>query len=236
MLDDVRPQLPRTDDLEPLPDRLVPAGRLVVRALARFRRLTICVHDATLVPATGPVIIASNHMGVSDGPALWGTAKRPLHALTKVEMFAGPLGRALMAMGQIPVDRSVTDVRAVRLSLSVLRGGGCIVVYPEGGRGMGDVARTKAGAAYFALVTGAPVVPVAILGTRADGADISLHAARGSRIDVVYGPPMCWPAEAWPRTKERVGEVRLVIEQALRNHVREACARTGQVLPTMRAS
>jgi 1-acyl-sn-glycerol-3-phosphate acyltransferase len=127
-------------------------------------------------------------------------------------------------------------MRAVRLSLRVLRTGGCVVVYPEGGRGIGDVARTKGGAAYFALVTGAPVVPVAILGTRADGADISVHAARGSHIDVVYGPPMRWPVEAWPRTRARVDEVRLVIEGALRDHVREACVRTGQVLPTMRES
>jgi 1-acyl-sn-glycerol-3-phosphate acyltransferase len=227
-------ELPRTDDLDPLSDRLVPVGRLVVRALARLRGLRIVVHDAGYVPSTGPVIIASNHMGVSDGPALWGTARRPLHALTKVEMFDGLLGRALEAMGQIPVDRSVTDLRAVRMCLRVLRAGGCIVVYPEGGRGIGDVASTRGGAAYFALVTGAPVVPVAILGTRADGADIALHASRGSAIDVVYGPPLVWPAESWPRTKARVNEVRLVIEGTLRDHVREACARTGQTLPSMK--
>lgn len=234
VLEPIRGELPRTDDLDPLTDRLVPAGRLVVRALARLRGLRIAVHGAEYVPSTGPVIIASNHMGISDGPALWGTAKRPLHALTKVEMFDGLLGRALEAMGQIPVDRAVTDPRAVRMCLRVLRSDGCIVVYPEGGRGIGDVANTKGGAAYFALVTGAPVVPVAILGTRADGADISLHAPRGSYIDVVFGPSLDWPAEPWPRTRARVNEVRLVIERTLREHVREACVRTGQTLPSMK--
>ena len=50
------------------------------------------MHHTDRVPADGPVIFASNHVGVIDGPMLAVYAPRPVHALTKVEMFKGVLG------------------------------------------------------------------------------------------------------------------------------------------------
>jgi 1-acyl-sn-glycerol-3-phosphate acyltransferase len=226
-------ELPATDDLVPPPTFWTSPGRRIFRALVRWRKLDISVHNAESFPRTGPVILASNHMGIADGPILWGTAPRPVHALTKIEMFQGVSGRVLHAMGQIPIDRSITDPRAVRLSLRVLRDGGCAVVFPEAGRGRGAVTRTKGGAAYLALVTGAPVVPVACLGTRSDGADISSYPPKGARIDVVFGQAMSWQSEPWPRTKARVNEVREVIQEILHDHVRESCYRTGHELPSL---
>jgi 1-acyl-sn-glycerol-3-phosphate acyltransferase len=226
-------ELPATDDLQSPPTFWTPPGRQIFKALVRLRQLTITVHNAANVPETGPVILASNHMGVADGPVLWGTARRPVHALTKIEMFHGIKGQVLLAMGQIPIDRAVADPRPLRMTLRVLRDGGCAIVFPEGGRGIGAVERTRGGAAYFALATGAPVVPVVCLGTRADGADISEFPPKGSRIDIVYGEAMSWPAERWPRTKGRVGEVREIIQKALHDQVLEACRLTGQTLPAM---
>ncbi len=225
--------LPRTDDLAPPRARWQRIGRTTVRVLKVILRIEITLRGDEQIPLDGPVILASNHIGIADGPVLWATAPRTLHALTKVEMFEGARGTLLRSMGQIPIDRSVIDPHAVRLTLRVLRDGGCAVVYPEGGRGIGDVVATKAGAAYLALVTGAPVIPVACLGTRADGAGISSSPPRRSRIDVVYGEPMQWPAEPWPRTKARVSEVRAVIQKQLHDHVVEACETTGQHLPPL---
>ena len=51
------------------------------------------VHGAEHVPRTGPVIFAANHIGVIDGPLLAIFAPRPVHALTKIEMFKGCAGR-----------------------------------------------------------------------------------------------------------------------------------------------
>ena len=82
------------------------AGRLrpVAARLIR-RRWPVSVHRADRVPATGGVILAANHVGIVDGPLLATYAPRPVHALTKREMFDGRLGGFLRATGQIPLDR-----------------------------------------------------------------------------------------------------------------------------------
>ena len=143
---------------------LRPIARVVVQ-----RRLTVRVHGREHVPAKGPVIYAGNHMGIMDGPLLVIFAPQPVHALTKVEMFSGRLGRLLRGAGQLPLDRFNTDPNAVKTCLRVLRDGHAVGIFPEGRRGAGDLERFHRGAAYFALVTGAPVVPVIFLGTREPG-------------------------------------------------------------------
>ena len=131
---------------------------------------------------TGRSSSPCNHIGVADGPLLAAFAPRPVHALTKYEMFAGKLGGFLHGSGQIPLDRFHTDPAAVKSCLRVLRDGRAVGIFPEGRRGTGDLERFHRGAAYFALVSGAPVVPVAILGTREPGGHTnSLPAARRRR-------------------------------------------------------
>ena len=69
------------------------------------------------------MIVAANHTGVIDGPLLAIFGPRPVHALTKREMFEGRLGRFLQASGQIPLDRVPTDRGAIRACLHVLETG-----------------------------------------------------------------------------------------------------------------
>ena len=104
-------------------------------------------------------------------------------------MFEGRTGRFLRRSGQIPLDRFATDPRAVRTSLRVLRDGGAVGIFPEGTRGDGELHRFHHGAAYLALVSGAPVVPVILLGTRMPGGDIGSLPPKGATIDMVFGEP-----------------------------------------------
>ena len=127
------------------------------------------LHGTEHVPAEGPVVMAANHVGWLDGPLLAILSPRPVHALTKREMFAGPMGTFLRAAGQIPLDRWHVDLAAIRTALRVLAEGRAVGVFPEGARGAGDMRATRPGAAYLALVSGAPVVPVSFLGTRLPG-------------------------------------------------------------------
>ncbi len=143
---------------------------------------------------------------------------------------------ALVKNGQIAIDRRTVDIRAVKQCLAVLASGGVVGIYPEGARGRGDVARTRGGAAYLALVSGAPVVPVACLGTRPDGAATSAMPGRGVRLDTVFGAPLMFEQQPWPRTKARVGAVQAEIQAALATHVQAACDLTGQRLPSMPAA
>ena len=81
--------------------------------------------------------MAANHVGWIDGPLLAICSPRPVHALTKQEMFEGPLGSFLLRSGQIPLDRFHVDVRAIRIALKALRESQAVGVFPEGTRGAG---------------------------------------------------------------------------------------------------
>ena len=118
------------------------------------------------VPSAGPVILAVNHSHGIDGPMLMGTAPRPVHFLIKKEAFVGPLDPFLRGIGQLKVDRSTADRKAITDALGVLEHGGVLGIFPEGTRGEGDFASLRAGLAYFAVRSGAPVVPVAVLGSK----------------------------------------------------------------------
>ena len=155
---------------------------------------SVRVHDADLVPKTGPVILAPNHSGFIDAPLLMGASPRPIHCLTKKEMFWGPMGWFLAAIGQIPIDRSGPDRKALMRSAAVLDEGRVLVVYPEGRRGAGDFADVRPGLAWFALRSGAPVVPVVSLGTGARGTTWTAIPAVRAQLDVVFGAPVEVPA------------------------------------------
>ena len=221
---------PRTDRI-PFPHRFLlyrlrPFARFVIR-----RRYRVTLHGTETVPSTGPVIFACNHTGVIDGPLLAIFSPRAAHALTKVEMFKGFMGWFLTWVGQIKLDRFNTDPAAVRASLRVLRDGGAVGIFPEGSRGAGDLELFHRGAAYLAMVTGAPIVPVIMLGTREPGGHTNSLPARGSRLEILYGEPVHIPTSAWPRTKSAVGEASQLLRKRMLSDLAEAQAATGLTLP-----
>lgn len=206
--------------------RLRPAAQRVVR-----RRYDVRVHRPERVPTGGPVVLVANHIGVLDGPLLAIFSPRPVHALTKSEMFRGRTGRFLHFAGQIPVERYEVDPRAVRTSLRVLRDGSVLGVFPEGTRGDGELRRFHHGAAYLALVSGAPAVPVTFLGTREPGGGIDSTPAPGSRLDLVFGEPVELGRHPWPRTRGMVRETSALLMERTRATLTEALALTGRTLP-----
>jgi len=227
---DTHESLPRTDDVLALPDlpmRLVrPLCAVAVRTHYRVRQ-----HNAEFVPRSGPVLLASNHVGYLDGPLLFALCPRPVHAMVKREMFVGRLGMAMTAVGQIPITRHHVDPRAVKLALRSLRDDKVLAIYPEGTRGPGDGQFVKPGLAYLALCTGAPVVPVAVLGTRDPGQGIDWLPPRGQRMEIVYGEPVLTPTAPWPRRRETVRELTAELQKLMIEHIAEAVRFTGIRLP-----
>ncbi|MFH8341333.1 lysophospholipid acyltransferase family protein [Streptomyces sp. AM6-12] len=148
------------------------------------------VLGAWKVPASGPVILAVNHSHNIDGPMVMGVAPRPAHFLIKKEAFIGPLGAFLTGIGQLPVDRTAADRAAITRALDLLAAGGVLGIFPEGTRGDGDFASLRAGLAYFAVRSGAPIVPVAVMGSSdRPGRLIKALPPVRSRVDVVFGDP-----------------------------------------------
>lgn len=209
---------------------LLARGRRPAQWLIR-RWYDVRLHHADRFPAHGPVVAAANHIGFADGPLLAIFAPRPVHALTKQQMFSGALGRLLSAAGQISVDRTAPDPAAVRSCLRVLREGGAVGVFPEGTRGSGELERFHRGAAYLAMVTGAPVVPLTFLGTREPGARSSSLPPRGTRIDVVVGTPVPTEPVPWPRNKAEVAERSLLLRARMLAEIQTAQEETGRRLP-----
>jgi 1-acyl-sn-glycerol-3-phosphate acyltransferase len=214
----------------PLPERgLERLRRWVVLWLDRQWKITL--HGQSNVPSTGPVILAANHIGWLDGPLLFLKAPRPAHALVKRELYEGRFARLLTAAAQIPVNRTGTDAGALRTSAESLLAGQVVVIYPEGRRGAGDLKRIKSGVAWLALVTGAPVVPVSIFGTRPAGGDKEAKPEKGAPIDLVFGTPLTLDAAPWPRDTEVVADATTQIGEHLRHALADAKTLTGRELP-----
>lgn len=223
-------ELPRSDHIRRPRQWALRTLRPVGRAAFRLR-FGVRVHGSDKVPTAGPVIFASNHIGVMDGPFLTAFTPRPPHVLTKIEMFHGRAAWLFKLTGQVPLDRFVTDPRAIKVCLRVLRDGGAVGVFPEGHRGAGDLTRFHRGAAYLALVTGAPVVPMSIIGSRPPGGGRNALPPRGEPVDIVFGEPWQVSAVPWPRTREQVEHASLLLREHLRARLDEALALTARELP-----
>jgi 1-acyl-sn-glycerol-3-phosphate acyltransferase len=195
------------------------------------RNWTLRTYGESNVPIDGPVILAANHIGWLDGPVLFLKAPRPAHALVKRELFVGKTGRFLTAAAQIPVNRVGSDVGALRSAAEALLAGQVVIIYPEGSRGAGEFKAIKGGVAWLALVSGAPVVPVAIFGTRPAGAAKDARPDKEAAIDVVYGEPVTFPKTPWPRTADEIASTREQILEHLREHLAAAKELTGSDLP-----
>ncbi|MEV6107156.1 lysophospholipid acyltransferase family protein [Streptomyces sp. NPDC051940] len=181
------------------------------------------------MPATGPVILAVNHTHNIDGPMLMGTCPRPVHFLIKKEAYVGPLGTFLRGIGQVEVDRTSADRNAITRALGVLQNGGVLGIFPEGTRGEGDFASLRSGLAYFAVRSGAPIVPVAVLGsTEARGRLISALPPLRSRVDLVYGDPFQAGDGSGRRTRAALDEATVRIQERLTDHLTAARRATGR--------
>lgn len=142
------------------------------RASWPLRRLwlDIEVQGAANIPADGPVILAANHLSFIDSALLLFETPRQVSILGKVEYLDSALTRTLFpAAGMIPVDRSGRGVAwSMRLASDRLRAGEAVAIFPEGTRSRDSLLHTgHPGVAHLMLRTGAPVVPVGIIGTDA---------------------------------------------------------------------
>ena len=125
-------------------------------------------------PATGPVIVASNHLSFLDSIIISAMMPRRVAFLAKAEYVntPGPRGKMMKAFFEavdiIPVNRSdrSESLKALDIALEKLQEGKVFGIYPEGTRSRdGYLYRGKIGVAWLAHMTGAPVVPVGLIGT-----------------------------------------------------------------------
>ena len=152
-----------------------PAGsgaRVVARALsAPVRRglVRLRVEGIENLPSEGPAIIAANHLSFFDSVLLLFALPRRVYALGKAEYTERRITRWLFCgAGMIPVRREHPGdlAGAFDQARAVLDAGGVLAIFPEGTRSRdGQLHRGHSGAAHLALETGAPLIPIGIIGT-----------------------------------------------------------------------
>ena len=136
------------------------------RGIAK-RLYRVTVTGSERVPATGPVILVANHESMFDPWLLALATPRPIRYMTKAELWRIPLvGRALDAFGTFPVERGTGDGTAMSRAASLLHDGEVIGIFPQGTSKQLPNRPFHRGAARLALATGAPLVPVRLVGTR----------------------------------------------------------------------
>ena len=119
------------------------------------------------IPAKGPCIIAANHRSFLDPFVIGIMLRRPVYFVAKKELFANRLQAwFLNSLGAFPIDRGAGDAGAMDLAREIVERGDCVVIFPEGTRVRpGPLGKPKRGVGRLALETGAPVAPVAVIGT-----------------------------------------------------------------------
>jgi 1-acyl-sn-glycerol-3-phosphate acyltransferase len=141
----------------------------VLTAPARRGLVRLRVEGAEHLPSDGPVILVANHVSFFDSVLLMFGLPRPVAFIGKAEYTDNPLTNWLFCgAGMIPVRReNPGDLPHVFDEVAaVLERGEVIGVFPEGTRSLdGRLHRGHVGAAHLALTTGAPIVPVGIVGT-----------------------------------------------------------------------
>lgn len=147
------------------------------------------------VPDSGPCILAANHVSVMDGFFLGIAVTRQVRFMAKAELHRVPIVKQILeGAGAFPVERGADAGRAIAAGVTLLEQGAVVGVFPEG-TSLPDRKRGyKRGAARLALATGAPLVPVALVGTHLT-LEPRTHRVRLPQVRIVIGEPIIVPRQ-----------------------------------------
>ena len=211
-------------DLIRLP-RLTPARRLLRRLLSLLARTLLRLLTKTKIsglehfPRQGPALMVVNHLGDLDVICALAflPGAVPIEALGKIDLyFEYPLpGRIMDAYGLIWLHRGQPDRKALRCALQALAEGRIVGLSPEGHESLsGGLEAGTAGAAFLALHSRAPLVPVTFTGTANETVYGALRRWQRPSVSMTVGPPFHLPAGLSPR-KEGLEQATQLIMQAL---------------------
>ena len=175
---------------DPCPERVaffyhfaVWCTRALLNLFARWR-----VVGLEKVPREGSLLIVSNHQNNADPPILLGVMPRVVHCMAKQEIFDSPAARLATWYGAFPVRRGQADRQALETALEFLKRGRCVGMFPEGTRSpTGALIKAQPGAGLIAVRSGAPILPVAIIGTRQLRTPWAV--LRRPQIEIIVGEP-----------------------------------------------
>ncbi|MFY9233005.1 MAG: lysophospholipid acyltransferase family protein [Fimbriimonadaceae bacterium] len=179
------------------------------------------------VPRNGPLVIAPNHVSNLDPPVIACSIPRRITFMSKREFFKGVFGKLIASLGSFPVQRGEGDTEAIRTAIKLLEQGNAVLIFPEGTRGDGrTILPFNKGIAMLASRTGAPVLPVGIVGNQQKWPKAKSKPGWG-RVVVEFGETLTY-AEYAKGASER--ENREAFTQELSRRILDLCRRNGMDL------
>ena len=170
-------------EMTPFRTVLTPTVRFLCRSFSKLE-----VHNAADLPASGPVVLAANHLTNFDVIFMQLAISRPIFFMGKEELFRNPISDSVLRqLGGFPVYRKLHDEWAMCHAQSVLEHGQVLGIFPEGKRSKGHgLYPGKTGAARLALDVACPISPIAIYGTE----DLFQQLPRRGVISITFGKPI----------------------------------------------
>jgi 1-acyl-sn-glycerol-3-phosphate acyltransferase len=165
------------------------AVRLVARAAVRLLSRTSVTGRENL-PKSGPLLVTFNHLGHLDAAVLIAKLPYDADAIALSDLYNVPVtGQMLRLYGTIPVHRDVFDRAVLERAFAVLDAGGVLILAPEARMSVtGALERARGGAAYLALKTRAPILPVALTGAENTKVYGAWKRLRRPQITLTIGP------------------------------------------------
>ena len=215
-----------------MPSRGLTLTYRIIKALIRVAMLLLTrtsVRGMELMPRRGAAVVVCNHIAAVDPAVLVGVLPRPIVLMSKVENYRGALKFFMPLVGAFTVRRGKVDREALRTAERTLAEGRLLCIFPEGKRGRDGLLEAHSGAALLAIKSGAPVVPVAIIGTPR----IFLRRfpwVGFPRVTVTVGAPLMLGSEGTvPRREDReqmtdeiMARIAALLPPEMRGHYSEA--------------
>jgi 1-acyl-sn-glycerol-3-phosphate acyltransferase len=210
------------------PDWMYPFARMVLTppVWVLYRARAIGTEN---VPERGPAILAPNHLSNLDHFFLGLFLRRQVQFMAKSQLFVFPINFILSHGGAFPVCRGKHDQEAFITAHTILRQGGVLGMYGEGGRSRSKkLGKPKTGLGRLALESGVPVVPVAIHGSE------HVRDLRFPKVTIQYGEALQFEQVPNP-TKEQAEQASLSVFERIRD-MHDALGAQGRrgVLRTLR--
>src|SRR5919198_1316343 len=214
------------------PDWVYDVARIILTppTLLVYRGRAIATDN---VPASGPVILAPNHFSQWDHFFAGVFLRRRIRFMAKSQLFTNPAIKFIFWHGgPFPIRRGHHDEEAFKTAYEILNRGGCLLMYPEGGRSRsGGLGEPRPGVGRIALHSGVPVIPVAIHGSQGVR---KWRKLRFPKVTVQYGEPITFDVVPQPSREQQLGVATQIFERVHEMYDRLDAHGRGGVIKALR--
>ena len=175
------------------------------------------VHGIHHIPREGGVLLVSNHVSFLDPVIIGSAVNREIHFMARSTAFDIPgLGKLISFYNAYPVNRGAPDLGALRKTITLLKAGNVVLMFPEGTRSVdGTLGKARDGACFIADRAGVPTIPVFHSGAERM-LPRSSSRLRRTKLSVTFGEPLALVAGEFETKRE--------MYQQMGNQIMEAIA------------